>query len=278
MTRKAAVLGSPIEHSLSPVLHLAAYQALGLDDWTYERIECAEEQLPGLVSGLSAEWAGLSVTAPNKIAALAAASARTELAETVGSANTLVRTGDGWLADCTDVDGAYGALAELDVEPGEKPAVVVGSGGTSLPVTAAFARAGLREAVVVSRDEKRAYPTLRLAKSLGLRPRWVDLRSPYLGKVAASAAALVNTVPADAVAPWAPALAQAPAVLDVVYDPWPTTLARLARERGARVAGGQSMLLHQAFRQVEWFTGQPAPREAMRQALETALAERARLG
>ncbi|MGL6237174.1 MAG: shikimate dehydrogenase [Segniliparus sp.] len=274
MTRKAAVLGSPIEHSLSPVLHLAAYQALGLDDWTYERIECVAAELPGLVAGLSQEWAGLSVTAPDKLAALAFADTRTELAEAVGSANTLVRTKDGWLADCTDVDGAYGAIEELDIDPGGKPAVVVGSGGTSLPVVAAFARAGLREAVVVSRDEKRAYPALRLAKSLGLKPRWVDLHSSYLGKVAASAEVLVNTVPADSVAPWAPALAHAPAVLDVVYDPWPTTLARLAHERGARVVGGQSMLLHQAFRQVEWFTGQQAPRDVMRQALEAALAER----
>ncbi|EFV13783.2 shikimate dehydrogenase [Segniliparus rugosus] len=275
MPRKAGVLGSPIAHSLSPVLHLAAYRALGLDDWTYERIECAEDQLPALVGGLAHQWVGLSVTAPNKLAALAFADTRTELAEAVGSANTLVRTETGWHADCTDVDGAFGALAELGAGQGDRPAVVVGSGGTSLPVVAAFARAGLREAVVVSRDEKRAYPALRLAKSLGLKPRWVDLNSPYLARIAETSAALVNTVPADAVAPWAPALAQAPAVLDVVYAPWPTTLARLAEERGARVVGGQSMLLHQAFRQVEWFTGRPAPKDAMREALEAALAGRA---
>ncbi|MFH8813619.1 shikimate dehydrogenase, partial [Streptomyces hygroscopicus] len=68
--RKAAVLGSPIAHSKSPLLHLAAYEALGLSDWTYERIECTGEQLPALVDSLGPEWVGLSVTMPGKIAAL----------------------------------------------------------------------------------------------------------------------------------------------------------------------------------------------------------------
>ncbi|MGW4356685.1 hypothetical protein ACWELJ_31840, partial [Nocardia sp. NPDC004582] len=106
--RRAAVLGSPIAHSRSPQLHLAAYRALGLD-WSYERIECTGEQLPGLVDGLGPEWVGLSVTMPGKVAALGYADERTERAELVGSANTLVRTDSGWRADCTDVDGVRGA-------------------------------------------------------------------------------------------------------------------------------------------------------------------------
>ena len=124
--RKAAVLGSPIAHSRSPQLHLAAYRALGLTDWTYERIECTAEQLPELVGGLGPEWVGLSVTMPGKFAALRFADARTERAELVGSANTLVRTPNGWRADNTDVDGVAGALGTVD-----GPAIVVGSGGTA---------------------------------------------------------------------------------------------------------------------------------------------------
>ena len=88
----------PIGHSRSPQLHLAAYRALGLTGWTYERIECSAEDLPGLVAGLGPEWVGLSVTMPGKFAALALADERTERAERVGSANTLVRTAAGLAA------------------------------------------------------------------------------------------------------------------------------------------------------------------------------------
>src|SRR4051812_24988567 len=100
--RRAAVLGSPIAHSRSPQLHLAAYQALGLSDWTYERIECTAAELPTLVSGFGPEWVGVSVTMPGKFAALQFAAERTARAELVGSANTLVRIDTGWRADNTD--------------------------------------------------------------------------------------------------------------------------------------------------------------------------------
>src|SRR5437868_15104406 len=99
--RKAAVLGSPIAHSKSPQLHLAAYRALGLSDWTYDRIECTAEQLPTLVRTFGPEWVGVSVTMPGKFAALAFADERSERVEQVGSANTLVRLEQGWRAENT---------------------------------------------------------------------------------------------------------------------------------------------------------------------------------
>src|SRR5699024_9415640 len=111
--RRAAVLGTPIAHSKSPLLHLAAYRALGLTGWTYERIECDGAALPEFVDSLGAEWVGLSVTMPGKFAALEYAHERTPRAELVGSANTLLRIDGGWRADCTDVDGVTGALGEL---------------------------------------------------------------------------------------------------------------------------------------------------------------------
>ncbi|HZC53300.1 MAG TPA: shikimate dehydrogenase, partial [Mycobacterium sp.] len=111
--RKAAVLGSPVAHSKSPQLHLAAYRALGLDGWTYERIECGAEELPGVVGGFGPEWVGVSVTAPGKFAALRFADEHTDRAALVGSANTLVRTPRGWRADNTDIDGVSGALAPI---------------------------------------------------------------------------------------------------------------------------------------------------------------------
>ncbi|MBC2644034.1 MULTISPECIES: shikimate dehydrogenase [unclassified Rhodococcus (in: high G+C Gram-positive bacteria)] len=266
--RKAAVLGSPIAHSRSPQLHLAAYRALGLTEWTYDRIECDGERLPGLVSGLGPEWVGLSVTMPGKIAALAFASERTERAVAIGSANTLVRIDGGWRADCTDVDGVSGALTAGGVGTiAGAEAVVVGAGGTARPALVALADMGVKSVTVVARDAGRAAGALGCAESVGLDVRLLAFDSPELGARCAEAAALVSTVPAAAVAGYADVLGRAPFVLDAIYDPWPTPLAAAVEAAGGTVVGGLSMLLHQAFGQVEQFTGRPAPREAMAAAL-----------
>ncbi|NBP86893.1 MAG: shikimate dehydrogenase, partial [Mycobacteriaceae bacterium] len=108
--RRAGILGSPVAHSRSPQLHLAAYRALGLHDWTYDRIECSADQVPSVIESLGPEWVGVSVTMPDKFAALQVADERTPRADLVGSANTLVRAGQGWRADNTDIDGVAGAL------------------------------------------------------------------------------------------------------------------------------------------------------------------------
>ena len=99
---RAAVLGRPVGHSLSPVLHTAAYAALGLPDWSYTAVDCGEQELPGLLAGLGPEWAGLSLTMPLKRAALAVADSVDPLAAAVGSANTLL-LGGGRRAYTTDV-------------------------------------------------------------------------------------------------------------------------------------------------------------------------------
>src|ERR1700756_3018432 len=157
--RKAAVLGSPIEHSKSPQLHLAAYRALGLCDWTYERIECNAEQLPSLVRGFGPDWVGVSVTMPGKFAALRFADARSERAQLVGSANTLLNTEHGWRADNTDVDGVTGALGAVlgDV-------VVVGAGGTARAAVVAVAGLGAGRVTVVAREPAKAQPLVELAE------------------------------------------------------------------------------------------------------------------
>src|SRR5271155_6074619 len=111
--RRAAVLGSPIMHSLSPVLHGAAYQALDLHGWHYDKIGCAEPGLPRLVESMGPEWAGLSLTMPLKRVALAVADEVSPLAEAVGAANTLVfPAGGGRRAENTDVTGMVSALQE----------------------------------------------------------------------------------------------------------------------------------------------------------------------
>lgn len=262
---RAAVLGSPIEHSKSPQLHLAAYRALGLDDWTYERILCTGEQLPGLVGALGPEWVGLSVTMPGKIAALEFADERTERAVTAGSANTLVRTKSGWLADCTDVDGVTGALREYGVEDlGGRSVTVVGAGGTSRPALVALAALGARAVTVVARSAARAHETLDCGVAAGLDTAFLAVDDTALARIAAESAVLVSTVPAAGAAPFADALAHAPVVLDAIYDPWPTPLADAVTVAGGRIISGLAMLLNQAYGQVEHFTGQHAPKEVMR--------------
>jgi shikimate dehydrogenase len=255
--RKAAVLGSPIAHSRSPQLHLAAYHALGLDGWTYDRIECTADELPGVVGGFGPEWVGVSVTMPGKFAALRFADERSARAELVGSANTLVRTPGGWRADNTDVDGVTGALGHASGR-----AAVIGSGGTARAVVVGLAELGVQDISIVARSREKTAPLLGLAGRLGVDMRWIELGA-RLGDVDV----VVSTIPADAAAGYVPVLAVTPRLLDAIYDPWPTPLAAAVEAAGGQVISGLQMLLHQAFAQVEQFTGLPAPTEAMRDAL-----------
>jgi shikimate dehydrogenase len=251
------VLGSPIAHSRSPQLHLAAYLALGLDGWTYDRIECTADELPGLVAGFGPEWVGVSVTMPGKFAALQFADERTARAELVGSANTLVRTEAGWRADNTDVDGVKGALGAVAGR-----AAVLGSGGTAPAVVVGLADLGVQDISVVARNRDKAAPLLTLGARLGVDVRWIEL-----GTTLADVDVVVNTIPADVAVRYADSVAATPLLLDAIYDPWPTPLATAVEQAGGRVISGLQMLLHQAFAQVEQFTELPAPTEAMRAAL-----------
>ncbi|MFB9931280.1 shikimate dehydrogenase [Amycolatopsis halotolerans] len=270
--RRAAVLGKPVAHSLSPVLHRAAFAALGLDGWTYDRVETDAAELPGFVDGLGPEWVGLSVTMPGKRAALDYAAEVTPRAAAVGAANTLVRRPDGWLADCTDVDGVTGALRYAG---GYSPsasdrAVVLGAGGTAAAAVVGLAALGVTTVRLVVREPARASETVDAAKRAGLDVdvlRWSEVDFAELSD---STAVLVNTVPPDAVVPHVAELSRVGSVLDVIYHPWPTPLAEAVERRGGRLATGLDMLLHQAFGQAEQFTGRPAPREEMRAALREA--------
>jgi len=262
--RKAAVLGSPVAHSRSPQLHLAAYRALGLTGWTYERIECTADELPSLVGGFGPEWVGVSVTMPGKFAALRFAGERTERAELVGSANTLVRTDHGWRADNTDIDGVAGALGHAD---NLRRAIVLGSGGTAPAAVVALADLGVTEIAVVARNREKSARLLELGAAVGVTTAFCDLADPQLAGIVADADVLVSTIPADAAAEHAATFASVPVLLDAIYDPWPTPLARAVQSAGGQVISGLQMLLHQAFSQVEQFTGRPAPREQMAAAL-----------
>jgi shikimate dehydrogenase len=270
---RAAVLGSPIAHSLSPVLHRAAYAALGLDGWTYTAIECDEAGLPGLLAACDARWAGLSLTMPLKRAVLPLLDRTEPLAAQVGGANTVVFTDGGRHGYNTDVPGMVAALAEAGVTS-PAGATILGAGATACAALAALRETGLAGAVVQARDQARAGELLAAARRLGmeaeLRPFGAEIRRGDL---------LISTVPSSAANIHAERImagASGPrAVLDVVYSPWPTLLAQAAAKSGAVVAGGFDLLLHQAARQVELMTGlKPAPLQAMRAAGQSELAVR----
>ncbi len=278
--RKAAVLGFPVEHSRSPQLHLAAYRALGLDDWTYDRIACTADELPSVVSGFGPEWVGVSVTMPGKFAALRFADERTERAQLVGSANTLVRTESGWRADNTDVDGVAGAL---DHRRDLRRAIVLGSGATAPAAVVALAGLGVTDITVAARNQHRAARLLELGATLGARTHFADLADTNLADTNLAdtnlidtslvgqierAEVLVSTIPSEAAALYASSFAMVPVLLDAIYDPWPTPLAQAVANAGGQVVGGLQMLLHQAYSQVEQFTGRTAPRQQMAAALD----------
>ncbi len=273
---RAAVLGSPIAHSLSPVLHTAAYAALGLGDWTYTAIECDEAGLPGLLASCDGQWAGLSLTMPLKRAVLPLLDRTEPLAIDVGGANTVVFERGDRHGYNTDVPGMVAALAEAGVTA-PSSATILGAGATACAALAALRETGLTSAVVLVRDPARAAGLLMAAGRLGMV---VDLR-PFDSGVR-SGDLLVSTVPSGAADFYAersrPPRPGPSAVLDVVYDPWPTPLAQAAATSGAVVVSGFDLLLHQAARQAELMTGiKPAPLDQMRTAGQTELARRASL-
>jgi shikimate dehydrogenase len=272
---KAAVLGHPVAHSLSPVLHRAAYAALGLDGWTYDLFECDEAGLPAFVGSCGPDWAGLSLTMPLKRAVLPLLDHTDHLAAATGGVNTVVFRPEGRYGYNTDVQGIVDALTEAGAAPGS--VTIIGAGATACSALAAAGELGLPGADVVLRDPSRAGGLLATAGRLGLKVRlrpWSDLSQP--GAVLPEL--LISTVPAGAADDLAERmllLQQAPpAVLDVIYAPWPTPLAAAAEAAGSVVASGFAMLLHQAAAQVELMTGKPAPLEAMRQAGQAELERR----
>ncbi|NLG47485.1 MAG: shikimate dehydrogenase [Gordonia sp.] len=266
--RRAAVLGSPVGHSRSPALHRAAYAALGLDGWTYDAIETDAEQLPDRVGSAGPEWVGFSVTMPGKLAALAFADERTPRAELIGSANTLVRTPNGWRADCTDVDGVAGSLVEVGLPGTATRAVLIGAGGTALPAIAALADAGVSAVTVVARSADRARGVIDLAERLGVDAAVIGYAAGRdLRNACAEADVTISTVPAAAAEPLVSTVSASSRLVDVIYDPWPTPLAAAVAAAGGTVVGGIVMLLNQAYSQVEQFTGQPAPKAAMAAAV-----------
>ncbi|WP_405749794.1 shikimate dehydrogenase [Streptomyces sp. NBC_01411] len=271
--RRAAVLGSPIAHSLSPVLHRAAYRELGLGDWSYDRFEVEEAALPAFVDGLGASWAGLSLTMPLKRAVIPLLDEVTATAASVEAVNTVVFTADGRrVGDNTDIPGMIAAMRERGVEKVES-AAVLGAGATASSALAALSLICTGPVTAYVRSAARAQEMRGWGERLG-----VDVRTADWAEAAGAfdAPLVIATTPAGTTDALAAAVPDAPGTLfDVLYEPWPTPLATAWQSRGGAVVGGLDLLVHQAVLQVEQMTGSsPAPLAAMREAGERALASR----
>jgi shikimate dehydrogenase len=273
---RCAVWGTPVAHSLSPVLHRAAHVALGLTAWSYDRREVGAEGFADALHALDETWRGLSLTMPLKGVALTEAHEASETARRTGAANTLVRAEEGWRADNTDVHGITAALAVAGCDLTSRDVsevVVVGSGATARSAIDAVAagageHAASRRVTLMVRDEARP-ETLAQARATGLvvdvarLGDWPDA-DVVISTVPAAVALPLDTLPtADADRPRV--------LLDVVYGEGPTLLQRGGQHRGWTLARGVDMLLHQATRQVTLMTGQPAPLGAMAEAVHAVV-------
>ena len=272
---KAAVLGAPVAHSLSPALHRAAYRALGLTGWTYDAIECDEAGLPALLDGCGADWAGLSLTMPLKRAVLPMLDAAEPLVADVGGANTVIFAAGARHGHNTDVPGMITALTSAGIS-GSGPVLILGAGATACSALAAVRGLGAGEATVAVRDPARAAGLMDAAGRLGVTVRLADFGR---GDPRGSWHLLISTVPAGTAGIYAERMLRGDlvpaAVLDVAYHPWPTGLATAAEQTGAAIISGFELLLHQAARQVELMTARAAPTAAMRRGGQAELKRRA---
>jgi len=270
---RCAVLGDPIDHSLSPVVHRAAYAALGLD-WEYDAVAVPAGGLAGFVAGLDpARWRGLSLTMPLKREAVPLLSSYDEWVAATGACNTVLLEPDGGRHGLnTDVTGALMVLGEHDVAL--ERAVVLGGGATATSVLLALSERGMRHATLVVRDPERVGDTVHAVLAHRSAPT-VDVRTIADVEVLAGDV-VVSTVPASAQVPeLLAAVVDIPLVFDVVYDPWPTPLAAAAERSGRTVLSGLDLLVAQAVNQVAAMTGRlDVPAGAMRRAAEEELAAR----
>lgn len=259
---RGAVLGSPISHSLSPVLHRTAYEKLGLFG-QYQAIEVTSDHLAEFISGLDESWTGLSLTMPLKETVLKIADDVDQLALRINSANTLIRSPRGWRALTTDVNGFTQTLIAHSVNMYER-VVILGSGATARAAAAACDGAH-RRITIVHRSPERETTMRKCVESAKLEFfNWgADLPDADL---------LINATPAgvaDTYAEKLPALVRG-VFFEALYNPWPTKMLSKWRALGGLGIDGLDLLVHQGIDQVELMTGKNVQRAVLAPVLRMA--------
>ncbi len=259
---RAAVLGSPISHSLSPALHRTAYKYLGIDG-QYEAIDVKAENLRDFIFSLDESWTGFSLTMPLKEEILLVSDNVDELAGRINSANTLLRTENGWRAVSTDVNGFAQTLLAHDVKDFES-VTIIGSGATARSAAAACDRSG-RKITVIHRSAERE-TSMRKAAPLS------ELKFLPWGTKLTPTDLLINATPAGVADSYSEHLNEdvAGVYFEALYNPWPTKF--LARWRSLKGYGidGLDLLIHQGIDQVSLMTGLAVDRAELAPILRTA--------
>jgi len=268
-TQVAAVIGDPVRHSLSPVLHNAGFRAAGLD-WVYVALPVAAGRAAEALAAMDVLGiGGLSVTMPHKEPVARALEGRLSAAAArLGAVNCVRREGDGLVGENTDGRGFVDSLRhEGGVDPSGATVAVVGAGGAGRAVVEALAAAGAARIVVVNRDRGRAEQAVALAAGVGEHGAEGDVAGVDIVVNATSVGMGVASGQPPAL-PFDPDLIRpGQVVADLVYQPIRTGLLEAAEARGAIVVNGVGMLLHQAAYAFELWTGVAAPVAAMRGAV-----------
>jgi len=279
----AAVIGSPIEHSLSPVIHRAAWAQLGVDGWEYRRLEQDADSLPRFIGGLGGDCAGLSVTMPCKQAVMPLLDAIDPLASAVGAVNTVVPSSGVLAGFNTDVTGISSAIRRACSQADRAlptSAVVLGARATASSALAALGELGIVTSTVAARRFGGPGSVVAASSRLGVsidQVLWSD-RDAVLRAVS-GADLVISTLPAGVADPIAEHMTvrEGQVLLDVVYFPRDTALRSAFERNGGIVAEGTDMLIFQAAAQVQLMTGRAPKTDVMRGALEAELARRARV-
>ena len=282
MTMWAAVIGSPIAHSLSPVIHRAAWEQLGIDGWEYRRAEVTEESLPPFIGQLDESFCGLSVTMPCKQAVMPLLDAIDPLASAVGAVNTVVPSAGMLAGFNTDVTGIASAIRRACSHSGvpvPSSALVLGARATASSALAALGELGITTTTVAARRFGGPGSVISAASRLGVsveQVMWSDVSA--VASAAARADVLISTLPAGVADPIASRLAprEGQILLDVIYSPRDTALRTTFEKAGGVVAEVTDMLVYQGAAQVQLMTGRSPDPAVMRHALEAELERRAR--
>lgn len=263
MASRFAVLGSPIAHSRSPLLHRAAISVLGIDA-DYGSFDVSEAELPGFLESCDDSYLGFSLTMPLKQAVRGLLVSECDVSLTTGAVNTIVRGPDGWHGFNTDVWGASTAIAQ-SLGSRFDSATILGSGATAASMVVAMRGLGVRMVTILARNIVNAEAVARLATRQGM-----GVTVSELGQTSSQSDILVNTLPGSVeLDAFIVDDIDAAALFDVVYDPWPTPLAREWVARGLPVASGLSMLLWQAVRQARVFYGDGIDEELPNESVMT---------
>ncbi len=259
---RAAVLGHPVSHSLSPALHRAVFEEYDLD-CSYIAIDVTEDQLAKFISHMDTSWVGLSLTMPLKVKILELIGEQNELVQLTQSANTVYRLPSGDLAlDNTDVFGMENALHESGFHSATH-VLIIGSGATARSAVVSARNLGAQSITVQARNTAGRRSLENLIRELGMQASSGDIDLAAAHKFDL----VISTVPQGSLQSHVMSMSGKThgTLLDVAYSPWPSFLAD--RWPNNHIVSGLQMLLWQATRQVELFYGVSAPVEQMRTAL-----------